>query len=139
MLWCFVKKCVKDIKIVETFNHSFWKKKDVWKFVESNCSQLPERETMAGIAKFCQKNKMPFFHSKCLRYYSISWTTEAQWSLFTLKSRTFGLGKTNWADKFWSIWGFFGRTISTHFGIYFWYSKSLVHVFHYSTIISTKN
>ena len=27
MLWCFVKKCVKDIKIVEIFNHSFWKKK----------------------------------------------------------------------------------------------------------------
>ena len=21
-----------------------------------------------------------------------------------------------WADKFWGIWGFFGQTISTHFG-----------------------
>ena len=23
---------------------------------------------------------------------------------------------TNWADKFWGIWGIFCRTISTHFG-----------------------
>ena len=30
-----------------------------------------------------------------------------------LKSRTFVLGQTNWADKFWGIWGIFGRTIST--------------------------
>ena len=27
-----------------------------------------------------------------------------------------GIGQTNWADKFWGIWGIFGRTISTHFG-----------------------
>ena len=27
-----------------------------------------------------------------------------------------GLGQTNWADKFWGIWGIFGRFISTHFG-----------------------
>ena len=27
----------------------------------------------------------------------------------------FGLGQTNWADKFWGIWGIFDRTISTHF------------------------
>ena len=26
------------------------------------------------------------------------------------------VGQTNRADKFWSIWGIFGRTISTHFG-----------------------
>ena len=24
--------------------------------------------------------------------------------------------QTNWADKFWGIWGIFGQTISTHFG-----------------------
>jgi hypothetical protein len=35
---------------------------------------------------------------------------------FSLKSRTFGLGQTNWANKFWGIWGIFGQTISTHFG-----------------------
>ena len=28
-----------------------------------------------------------------------------------LKSRTFGLGQTNWADKFWDIWGVFRQTI----------------------------
>ena len=33
-------------------------------------------------------------------------TTDAQWSIFSLKSRTFGLEQTNWADKFWSIWEF---------------------------------
>jgi hypothetical protein len=38
-----------------------------------------------------------------------------QRKLFSLKSRTFGLGEKNWADKFWGIWGIFGRTISTHF------------------------
>ena len=43
-------------------------------------------------------------------------TTDAQRSLFSLKSRTFGLGQTNWADKFWGLWGIFGQTISTHFG-----------------------
>ena len=25
-----------------------------------------------------------------------------------LKSQTFGLGQTNWADKFWGIWGIWG-------------------------------
>jgi hypothetical protein len=34
---------------------------------------------------------------------------------FSLKSRTFGRGQTNWADQFWGIWGIFGQTISTHF------------------------
>jgi hypothetical protein len=33
-----------------------------------------------------------------------------------LKSRTFGLELTNWADKFWGIWGIFDQFISTHFG-----------------------
>ena len=45
-------------------------------------------------------------------------TTDTQWSLFSLKSRTFGLGQTNWADKFWDIWGIwniFGQSITTHF------------------------
>ena len=42
-------------------------------------------------------------------------TTDAQWSLFSSKSQTFGLGQTIWADKFWGIWGIFGRFISTHF------------------------
>jgi hypothetical protein len=33
---------------------------------------------------------------------------------FFIESRTFGLGQTNWTDKFWGIWGIFGQTISTH-------------------------
>jgi hypothetical protein len=48
-----------------------------------------------------------------------SWTRNTDASLkhnFSLKSRTFGLGQTNWADKFCGIWGIFGQTISTHFG-----------------------
>ena len=40
----------------------------------------------------------------------------------------FGLGQTNWTNKFWGIWSIFDQTIS----------ESLVHVFRYSTIISTK-
>ena len=35
---------------------------------------------------------------------------------FLSKSQTFGLGQTNWAEKFWGIWGIFGRFINTHFG-----------------------
>ena len=50
------------------------------------------------------------------RWSSQTRTTDAQWSLFSLKSRAFGLGQTNWADKFWGIWGIFSWTISTHFG-----------------------
>jgi hypothetical protein len=44
---------------------------------------------------------------------------------FSLKSQTFGLGQTNWADKFWGIWGIFGRIISTHFPLinYYFYKK----------------
>ena len=37
-----------------------------------------------------------------------------------------------WVDKFWGIWGIFGYQHP------FWYSESLVHVFHYSNIISTE-
>ena len=35
---------------------------------------------------------------------------------FSLKFKTFGLGQTNWVNKFWGIWGTCGQTISTHFG-----------------------
>ena len=33
-------------------------------------------------------------------------------AFFFLKSKTFGLGQTIWAEKFWGIWGI----IITHFG-----------------------
>ena len=39
---------------------------------------------------------------------------DAQWSLFSLKSSLFGLGQTNWADKFLGICRIFGQNISTH-------------------------
>ena len=61
-------------------------------------------------------------------------TMDDQWSLFPLKFRTFGLGQTNWADKFWGIWGIFSQTISTHFSTV----SPLIMFFRYSTIISTK-
>ena len=32
---------------------------------------------------------------------------------FSLNSRSFELGQTNWANKFWGVWGIFG----THFDI----------------------
>jgi hypothetical protein len=52
-----------------------------------------------------------------------------------LKSRSFGLGQTNWVDKFWGIWGIFGQT-NMYAPIL--YRESLVLVFHYLTIISKK-
>ena len=61
---------------------------------------------------------------------SQSWTTDTLCRLFSLKSQTFGLGQTNWADKSWGIWRVLGQTFRTRF--------ETVHVFHYSTIISTK-
>ena len=35
---------------------------------------------------------------------------------FSSNSQTFGHGQTNWADKFWDIWGIFELFMSTHFG-----------------------
>jgi hypothetical protein len=37
-------------------------------------------------------------------------------AFFSSKSQTFGLGHTNWTNKFCGIWDIFGQTISTHFG-----------------------
>jgi hypothetical protein len=37
-------------------------------------------------------------------------------AFFSVISQTFGLGQTNWADKFGGITDFFGQTIRTHFG-----------------------
>ena len=42
-------------------------------------------------------------------------TTVAQWSLVLSKPQTFRLGQRIWEDKFWGIWGIFGRFISTQF------------------------
>ena len=50
-----------------------------------------------------------------LSYHRLRTPNEVAMKPFLLKSRTFVLGQTNWADKFWGIWGIFGQTISTHF------------------------
>ena len=36
-------------------------------------------------------------------------------AFFHRNPKTIGLAQTIWADKFWGIWGIFGRFISTHF------------------------
>ena len=43
-------------------------------------------------------------------------TADAQWSLISSKSQTFGLGQTIWAYRFWGIWNIFSWFINTHFG-----------------------
>ena len=42
-------------------------------------------------------------------------TTVPQWSLVLSKPQTFKLGQRIWEDKFWGIWGIFGRFISIQF------------------------
>ena len=44
------------------------------------------------------------------------WPLQTPNEAFFIEIQAFGLGQTNWADKFWGIWGIFGQTISTHFG-----------------------
>ena len=39
--------------------------------------------------------------------WALARTTDAQWSLFSWKFQTFGLGQTIWADKFWGDLGYF--------------------------------
>ena len=43
------------------------------------------------------------------RVSSASRTTDAQLSLFSSKSQTFGLGQTNWSSTFWGIMGISGQ------------------------------
>ena len=52
-----------------------------------------------------------------MTYIHTTRTMDAQLSLFSSISQTFGLGQTNWAYKFLGIWGIFGQFISYHFGI----------------------
>jgi hypothetical protein len=51
-----------------------------------------------------------------------------------VKSRTFGLGQTNWVDKLLGIWGIFVQTISTHFG-----AVSPISVFPFTPLFLKKN
>ena len=55
-------------------------------------------------------------HRSLTTYLFTDYGRPMQRSFFSLKSRTFGLEQTNWADKFRDILGIFSQTISTHFG-----------------------
>ena len=88
------------------FNRSFFPKKNVC--IEIHCSDL-NKSILDPCAKVPRSDDVTCSDPQ-------DQTTDAQWSLFSLKSRTFGLGQTNCADKFWGIWGIFGWSISTHFG-----------------------
>ena len=95
-----------------------------WNFKLEAASFLPSKTYTGSVtfislmflcSNWCLGEIFPcLFHAH--RSYMSTRTTDAQWSLFSLKSRTFGFGQTNWANEFWGIWGTFGRTISTHFG-----------------------
>ena len=56
-------------------------------------------------------------------------------AFFHRNPKPLGLGRQSGQISFWAIEIFFERFISTQF----WYCESLVHVFHLSTITSTKN
>ena len=51
----------------------------------------------------------------CFDLHSETGTTDTQREFFFRKSQTFGLGDTNWAEKFGGVCGIFGHFISTHF------------------------
>ena len=51
-----------------------------------------------------------------ITFWSVPRTKDTQRAFFQ-KIWTFGLGQTFWPEIFLGIWGIFGRTISTHFGI----------------------
>ena len=94
---------------------TFYKINKLIIFVYSNFIQVPSlivsREYNAAKTQF-QKG----FHVSNLNpLYRLTDYRHPERAFFQ-KSRTFGLGQTFWAEIFWSIWGIFGRTISTHFG-----------------------
>ena len=49
-----------------------------------------------------------------LRWHYLSHGLRTPNEPFSRKYRTFGLGQTNWADKFWSIWGILSQTTYQH-------------------------
>ena len=67
------------------------------------------------------------FWNQIFQWYKLSInyprTMDAQWSLFSLKFLTFGLGQTNSAAKFWGVF-------QPNYQHPFWYCESLVHIFY---------
>ena len=59
-----------------------------------------------SILIFMHLNFHEMYHKYCMKY-ELRTPTES----FFQKSQTFGLGKTNWAEIFWDIWGIFSETI----------------------------
>ena len=47
---------------------------------------------------------------------------------FFQKSQTFPLGQTHWAKIFKGIWGIFSRTLSTQFGVHFFYRSTIIFI-----------
>ena len=66
-----------------------------------------------GIFQACQEEEEEEEAWKKFTLVILSWTTDAQLSSFSVKSRTSRLGQTSWGDKFWVIFGIFCQTINT--------------------------
>ena len=94
------------------------------------------------------QNAIPFFigpstsHENPIKPHWVlsgSLTMNAQWSLFSSKSQTFGLGPTIWADILGAIWGIFSQFISTHFGPVSPLSIFSINPFHYLLAFMSKS
>ena len=75
--------------------------------------KLPASSSCILVGKFLNYCRKRYIEGSLLRLGTR--TTDAQSSLFSSKSQTFGLGQTIWADKFCGILGIFRQFISTHF------------------------
>ena len=82
-----------------------------------SCEMPKQNKTKKQVSKITNKLKWKKSCLIAVEFISdIAWvtnvqtrTTNAQWSFFSLKSRTFGLGQTNWSDKLWVIRGIVSR------------------------------
>ena len=125
------------LPLPQLYNTAFY---CVSKILTANCEPTFITARLPVCLPACLEQDITIYRILCNRditYYvcTLTRTTDAQWSLFSLRSQTFGLGQTNWVDKFWGIWGISGQSISTHFCAV----SPLSIFFHFSTIISTKN
>ena len=63
----------------------------------------------------CLVNSIMEFHLKMVLVTKHRLRTPNAMKPFFIEIQNFWVGQTDWADKFWGIWGIFGQTISTHF------------------------
>ena len=124
--WLKVSKSQKQIS-----KFSFEPKTNDFFCIAALASKMSQFTKKSNIAKLCQVRvtglKKPILQ-RCAKRAgwnatTITWFTDYGRPMkpFSLKSRTFGLGQTNWADQFWGIWGYQNLGYN---------SESLVHVFH---------